>query len=377
MSAGPPAARGPPRPQAELPLSYTLALTPAAPAWRGGQRLLLKIDGEVVADVDYRPTIDVSRPVVPPIAPLQAIRAAGRRCDSCGFAHALALCLAVEALAGLAPGERAGRLRVAAAELERVAAHLDALGALFDALGLTLDAAALGELAGEARGLLADLAGRQPADLLLPGGLSRDLDEPGQAALRQGLARLNRRLYQLADHTIDRRTLLARTVEVGAIGREAAGQFGLRGPLARAAGIGADLRADAPYAAYAELQPAVVTQEGGDVYARLVVLLLEALESLKLVDRALVELPAGEWRGTDAPELRLGEAQAEVEAPRGGLIYRAGSDGRRLTAVLAVPAPQLDRLLARALLGRARLDDAALIALSTAPCDGCATGDGL
>jgi Ni,Fe-hydrogenase III large subunit len=358
-------------------LSYTLALAPTAPAWRGGQRLLLKIDGEVVADVDYRPTIDVSRPVVPPIEALPAIRAAGKRCDSCGFAHALALCMAVESLAGLAPGERAGRLRVAAAELERVAAHLDALGALFDALGLTADAAGLAGLGGEARALLAALAGPAPAEMLLPGGLSRDLGDDAQSALRQGLARLNRRLYQLADHMIDGRLLLARTVEVGAIGRDAALQFGLRGPLARAAGIAADLRLDAPYAAYAELPPAAVTQEGGDVYARLVVLLLEALESVKLVDRALVDLPAGDWRGSDAPELRPGEGQGEVEAPRGGLIYRVGSDGRRLTSVLAVPAPQIDRLLARALLGRARLDDAALITLSTAPCDGCATGDGL
>lgn len=354
-------------------MSYTLALAPSAPAWRAGQRLLLTIDGETVADVEYRPSADAIRPVVAPIDPLAAIYAAGRRCDSCGFAHALALCQAVEALAERTPPARAAWLRVIAAELERTAAHLDALSAIFDALGMAADAAQLAELSAESRAALVQLAGPAPAELLLPGGVSRDLDDETHGKLRQDLIRLSRRLFQLVDRTIDQRPLLARTVEVGALSHEAAEQFGLRGPLARAAGIGADVRVDTPYAAYAELAPALITQEGGDVYARLVLLLLEALESLKLVDRALQELPDGPWQGVEMVELRRGEATGEVEAPRGGLIYRVGSDGRRLTSVLAVAAPQLDRLLARALLGRALLDDAALIALSTAPCDGCAS----
>jgi len=358
-------------------VSYTLALSPAAPAWRAGQRLLLQVDGETVADVDYRPAGDQLRPVVAPIDPLPAIYAAGRRCDSCGFAHALALCQTIEQLAGLAPPPRAAVLRLAAAELERAAAHLDALAALLDALGLAAGAARLAEVAGEARAALTGLAGPAPAELLLPGGLAHNLAEATHADLRQQVARLSRRLFQLADRTIDQRPLLARTVEVGALSRDAALQFGLRGPIARAAGLSADVRVDAPYAAYAELAPAVITQEGGDAYARLVVLLLEALESVKLVERALRDLPEGAWEGVAAPQLARGEARAEVEAPRGGLIYQVGSDGRRLTAVLAVPAPQLDRLLARALIGRARLDDAALIALSTAPCDGCGSGDGM
>jgi Ni,Fe-hydrogenase III large subunit len=167
------------------------------------------------------------------------------------------------------------------------------------------------------------------------------------------------------------RPLLARTVDVGVISQSAAAQFGLAGPLARAAGLGADLRRDAPYAAYGELQPDVAPQEGGDVYARLLVLLLESLESLKLVERAARELPEGPWRGELPEALPAGAATAAVEAPRGPLRYSVESDGRRIVAVTAQVAPQLDRLLARTALAQAALDDAALIIVSTDPCDSC------
>ncbi|MFN8569048.1 MAG: hypothetical protein U0Z44_16370 [Kouleothrix sp.] len=75
--------------------------------------------------------------------------------------------------------------------------------------------------------------------------------------------------------------------------RAAAEQFGVRGPLARASGVARDARADQPYADYARLEFKPITQEGGDVYARLILLLLEAYESVKLVEQALANLPAG------------------------------------------------------------------------------------
>jgi Ni,Fe-hydrogenase III large subunit len=69
--------------------------------------------------------------------------------------------------------------------------------------------------------------------------------------------------------------------------------------------------------------------------------------------------------------LPAGEGEATVEAPRGALRYRVESDGKRINSYRAEPAPQLDRLLARTLLGRAAPDDAVLIALSTDPCSAC------
>jgi Ni,Fe-hydrogenase III large subunit len=282
----------------------------------------------------------------------------------------MALCQAIEALLGLEPPPRAAWLRVAAAELERAGSHLATLAALFEILGMATLGAAFAEQGQAARAALTTLTRGRPGDWLRPGGLGREPSAEELEALGRA-ARVLERLFLIAERALAARPLLARTVDVGVISQGAAAQFGLAGPLARAAGLGADLRRDAPYAAYGELHPDVAPQEGGDVYARILVLLLESLESLKLVERAASELPEGPWRGELPETLPTGAATAAVEAPRGPLRYSVESDGRRIMTVSAQVAPQLDRLLARTALAHAALDDAALIIVSTDPCDSC------
>jgi Ni,Fe-hydrogenase III large subunit len=357
----------------EMPVTYTLALTASAPALLRPARAVLKIDVERVAEVEYRPEPSVASPFTQAerLGVGRLIDEAGRLCPTCGLAHALALCHAIEALAGVAPPPRAAWLRVGAAELERAGSHLATLAAIFDALGLAPISASFADHGAAARAAQAALVGERPGEWLLPGGLSRDVDDAGRAAFGQVAARGLAALFPIADRALTRRSLLARTVDVGVISGGAAAQFGLGGPLARAAGLPADLRRDRPYAAYAELQPEVAPQEGGDVYARILTLLLEALEALKLVERVFQELPDGPWRGELPGRLPAGVGEAAVEAPRGPLRYRVEGDGRRIAAVSAHAAPQLDRLLARTVLAGAALDDVPLIIVSTDPCDAC------
>ncbi len=352
-------------------MRYTLAIAPSAPAWFSPQRLLLTIEGELIADVEYRPEAGgaalVQRLNSQP--PALAVQQLGRACPTCGTAHALALCLAIEALGAVEPPPRAIGVRTVLAELERAGSHLATLSTCFAVLGLAPIAATFGALQNDVRAALFAAAAESPATILTPGGLTHDLINP--AALRERLIPLRKRLFQLADRLIDRRQLVMRTVEVGVITPSAAEQFGLRGPLARSAGRTADVRIDQPYAAYATFAPELAAQEGGDVYARLVVLLLEALEALKLVEQVLAELPDGPWAVPVAPNLPVGAATGSVEAPRGAFHCRITSDGKQLQIGALEPAPQLSRLLARTLLAQADLDDAALIVLSTDPCSGC------
>jgi Ni,Fe-hydrogenase III large subunit len=350
---------------------YTLAITPSAPAWFSPQRLLLTVEGELIADVEYRPEPGgaalVQRLHGQP--PALAVQQLGRICPSCGAAHALAFCLAVEQLAGVEVPPRALVARTIVAELERAASHLATLSTCFAALGLGPTAQTLGNLQHDVRAALTAATAAVPAAILTPGGLEHDLSDP--ATLRERLTLLRGRLFQLADGLIDRRPLVMRTVEVGVITPAAAEQFGLRGPLARSAGLRVDVRIDQPYAAYATFAPELALQEGGDVYARLVVLLLEALEALKLAEQALGDLPDGPRAAPVLPDVPAGEATGSVEAPRGAIHCRVASDGRKLQILALEPPPQLGRLLARTLLARADVDDAALIALSTDPCSGC------
>lgn len=356
-------------------LGYTLALGPFVTAWRGPQRLTLQVEGEVIRDVDYRAGYN-ERGCADRLTRLnldQGLYLVRHICSVSSFAHTLAFCQALEALLELEVPSRAAYIRCAVAELERLAAHLAALTGFCDTLGQDRYTEMLQKLEEGTRQAMLLLTGaRNLTDTCLPGGLRHDLDDQQRGELLTLLAKLNRRFFQLIDQMIDKRTLLARTVNVGVLARNAAEQFGLRGPLARASGLRADLRVDQPYAAYSQLSVRPIVQEGGDVYARMVVLLLEAFESIKLVEQALEHVAGGAWQGALPTALVAGQASAAVESPHGMLRYTLESDGRRLTAVMIDRPRQLDRLLARTLLVGALLDDVPLIISSTDPCVACA-----
>lgn len=357
-------------------MSYTLTLEPAAAAWRGPQRLVLKVAAERIEDVEYR--LDVP-PRPRPAGQLAAIQVVARSCPTCAHAHCLAFTMALESLLEVTIPLRPSRLRLVVAELERAASHLATLEAISTLLGMTSTTAPLAELrdtVGRGLGLL--VGGPDAGALIVPGGLRQDLSEELRVELRGLINGASQRLYQIADRLIDQRFILARTVAVGTLSASAAAQFHLCGPLARASGLKIDARLDTPYGAYVALSPQLISQEGGDVYARLVLLLLEALESLKLSDRALDNLPDGPASIPLPAELPVGAGEATVEAPRGALRYRVEVAGAGSISYRAEPAPQLDRLLARTMLVQAALDDVVLIALSTDPCSACqaAGGDG-
>jgi ech hydrogenase subunit E len=356
-------------------VSYSLALGPFHPAWRGAQRFVFRINGERISDIEYYdgfnergcaerlPRVELSR----------ALLLVSHVCGTCSVAHSLAFCQALERLAGLSVSDRAAFLRSIIAEFERVASHLDASANLLNIIGLESRARELFEQREVVLEGFHTLTGaRMAPDILLPGGLRHDLSAANRESLLVLLPKINRALYRFIDTIIDNRPLLARVFEVGALPRTAAEQFGVRGPLARASGITRDVRSDQPYAAYAKLNFQPITQEGGDIYARLVQLLLEAYESVKLIEQALEQLPSGDAFGDLPASLPAGSGTGVVEGPRGLIRYAVTSDGQRISNVQIDAPRQLDRLLARTLLTGALIDNAVAIIASTDHCTACA-----
>lgn len=345
-----------------------VALGPAHPLWPGPQQVLLRVAGERVADVEYHDAHDDE------LSGRQLVRAEvaeapGRLAQVQGLhgiAHTLALCLALESLAGIAAPPRADALRVALAEVERLLAHTAAAERLFAILGVERQRRTLQALHTEAATALDTLAGTPAAGLLSVGGLHVEVDEARRSSTATLLAKVRTRLFQFVDRAIDDRLLLRRLVDVGVVRRDAAQQLGMRGPAARASGLPEDVRADQPYAAYSRLGFQAVTQDSGDAYARLVLLLLEALESAKLAERALADLQPGPL-ATPLPAVLSGESGGLVESPAGLLRYQVVVEDGRLRAARVDAPRQLDRLLARTLLDRALLDNSLLILASAAP----------
>lgn len=351
-----------------------LALGPFFSAWCGPQRIVLTIEGDTVVDVSYRGGYN-ERDCEERLSQLpadQALHLVTRICGRDSHAHALAFCHALETLLEVRVVGRVAYLRSVVAEIERLASHLYALVNIFTTLGQHSYTTVLQELCESVRQAMLLVSGsRIIPDICVPGGLRRDLSVQQSNKLRVLLAKLNRQLSNMLERITGDATLSARTVDIGTLGKTAVEQFSLCGPLARASGVECDTRLQEPYAAYSHLSVSHVLEEGGDVYARLIVFILEAFDSVKLIDQALHDMPSGRWK-TPLPEaLPVGTASAAVESPHGTVRYTLESDGRRLTSV-KIDAPwQIDRLLARALFVGAMVDDVVLIALSTDSCVAC------
>ena len=89
---------------------------------------------------------------------------------------------------------------------------------------------------------------------------------------------------------------LKRTQNVGIISQEDHIQYGLVGPMARAIGVGYDVRKTFPYLGYETYDFDVPTQKNGDVYDRYLVRVAEMRESVKIARQALARIsPRGDF----------------------------------------------------------------------------------
>ncbi|MGB0122048.1 MAG: NADH-quinone oxidoreductase subunit D, partial [Silvibacterium sp.] len=125
--------------------------------------------------------------------------------------------------------------------------------------------------------------------------------------------------------------LMGRTQGVGVLSRELAVNAGVTGPMLRATGVNYDLRKVDGYGIYERFPFRVPLGEHGDVYDRYMMRVLEMRESLKILDRAVREIPPG---AIIDPKARLrglrpkaGEAYGRIESPKGELGFFLISDG--------------------------------------------------
>ena len=169
-------------------------------------------------------------------------------------------------------------------------------------------------------------------------------------------------------------TALSRCAGIGVLTHEKALSCAVVGPTARASGVNQDLRRDAPYAAYEEMDFAVPVQPDGDVKARLLVRALEILESCKILRQALTKMPPGEFYVGDGKfNFVSGTAFSRVEAPRGEVMYSVSwREFAKTPARVHVRTPTFANMPAiRYMVIGARLADTPLIQASIDPCYSC------
>lgn len=347
--------------------TMTLNMGPHHPSTHGVLRVVLELSGEtmlkVTPDIGFLHTGIEKNCEVKTYQ--QALTLITRADYASSQSNDLGYCLAVEKLLGVEVPRRAQWIRAMMAELSRLASHLLWIGTQ----ALDVGATAVFLYAFRERETILDLfdmigGGRMFPLYMRVGGLASYFEgDKGQGVdLPKNFVDTCRNLMKLLPDRIGEYEKLLtrnpiwmlRTRGIGVISQEDCINFGVSGPILRAAGMTWDLRKNRPYSSYDEFEFDVPTRTAGDIYARYEVRMEEMRQSVRIINQILGNLPPGPVNVDDRkialpPRTEIytsmeavihhfklvteglkppvGEAYASIESPKGEIGYFIVSDG--------------------------------------------------
>jgi len=283
--------------------TMTVNMGPQHPSTHGVLRLVLELDGEFIQSV--MPTIGYLHTGIEKTAEQkkwQQVIPLVERMDYLGAqSNSLAYAMAVEKLLGLEMPARVKDIRVLIAELQRIASHLIWLGTHameIGAVSMLFYAIRERELLLNINELIAGF--RFFPSYIRVGGLREDLPRGFHEAVNAFLDRFPAKIDEFEGLLTKNDIFRRRTEGVGVITEEDAMQWGLVGPILRAAGSDYDVRKYFPYLGYETYTFNIPTATEGDVYARYRVRIAEMRESVKICRQAISRItPSGVWACDD------------------------------------------------------------------------------
>jgi NADH-quinone oxidoreductase subunit D len=136
--------------------------------------------------------------------------------------------------------------------------------------------------------------------------------------------------------------------DVGVLPAELAINASASGPMLRGSGIAWDIRKADPYCVYDRMEFEIPVGHGGDCYDRFVVRMEEVRQSVRIIEQAMEQLPAGKHCADVPLSLRppVGELYSRIESPKGELGFYLVSDGGPTPFRFHVRSPSLINLSA-------------------------------
>ena len=283
--------------------TMTVNMGPQHPSTHGVFRLLLELDGEVI--VSATSTIGYLHTGIEKTSEnkkWQQVVPLIERTDYLGAqSNSLSYALSVEKLLGLEMPDRVKWIRVLLAELQRINSHLVWLGTH----AMDLGAVSVMLYCFRERELLLNINEAIAGFRMFPsyiriGGLREDLPRGFHEQVRELLERMPKKLGEYEDLLTGNPIFVKRTTGVGLFNLEQCYQYGLLGPMARAAGSTYDVRKAYPYCGYETFDFEVPTYTGADVFDRYRTRIREMHESIKISLQALDRItPRGAFQVDD------------------------------------------------------------------------------
>jgi NADH-quinone oxidoreductase subunit D len=312
-----------------------VSMGPQHPSTHGVFRMVVTLDGEQI--VKLKPVFGYLHRNHEKIAEtttyLSSMPYTDRLDYLCSMSTNWAYALAVEKLAGQAVPERAQYLRVIMAELTRLVNHSCLVGFLFNDLGTSFTPLLY---AFREREKILDLfealsGSRMMCNYQRFGGCRVDPSPEWLAAARRITDGFPAFLDEYERMLTANEIMLVRTQGIGVLDAARAINAGITGPCLRASGYGYDIRKVDGYGIYPRFEFRVPLGRHGDTYDRYMLRILEMRESIRILQQAFRDLPAGPVMDPKA-KLRSfrpkpGEAYGRIEGPKGELGFYLISDG--------------------------------------------------
>jgi NADH-quinone oxidoreductase subunit D len=351
------------------PDNYIINFGPQHPAAHGVLRLILEMKGETIIRAD--PHIGLlhrgTEKLIETKTYLQAVPYFDRLDYVSPVCQEHAFALAVEKLLGIDVPLRGQYLRVLFSEISRLLNHL---------LNITTFALDVGAMtpflwAFEKREQMMEFyerasGSRMHAAYFRPGGVALDIPEKLLEDIRGFAKEFPKLVQDMANMLTENRIFKQRTVNIGVVSLEEAKAWGFSGPMLRASGLAWDLRKEQPYDVYDRMTFDIPMGKHGDCYDRYLVRMLEMLESLKIIEQCLDQMPKGPVKSenskisppkrkemkesmealihhfklyTEGYHVPAGETYTAVEAPKGEFGVYLVSDGSNKPYRCKIRAP--------------------------------------
>jgi NADH-quinone oxidoreductase subunit D len=305
---------------------------PQHPSTHGVMRLVVKVRGEVVTDID--PVLGYLHRGIEKLceeATYTTVLTYVDPMDYLGTMHnEHAPAIAFEKLFGISAPRRAEYIRALVVELNRVFSHSLMMGFLaLDMGGIT--PILYGFInRDEIVDMLAAISGqRMLFNFFRVGGVNWDTNDEFLSRLGTWRSHVLKNVEMSERVITDNEIFRARTIGMGVLSGKEAISLGVSGPNLRASGVAFDVRKAHPYSIYPELEFEVITQAGGDSNARYLQRIAEVKQSIHLIDQIIDKMPHGPVQAQVPGIIRPkpGRAYAAIESPRGLYSVYAISDG--------------------------------------------------
>ncbi len=273
-----------------------LNVGPSHPAMHGIIRIITKLEGETIRDIDVH--IGYLHRGFEKMSETVSYNGVIPYTDRLNYVSPLinnmGYCMAVEKLLGLTAPERCQYIRVIMSEISRVTDHLTCVGAS----AMELGAFTVFLYMIKAREYLWELVeavtgARLTISYCRVGGVKADLPAGFEEKTRKAFVETRNVLKEVDKLLTANRIFVDRMKGTGKISQADAISYGITGPFLRATGVNFDVRKACPYAVYDRLKFEVPLGTVGDNLDRYYCRMEEMEISMRIVEQCLEKIPGG------------------------------------------------------------------------------------